>query len=325
MITINNSKLYSYINGNTKVTIYKDGTKIRRIPDNEPERLDFPESIDLKITNKCSIGCPYCHEGSTPTGLSANIPDILSYLSGLPEGVELAIGGGDITEVEYLDKLIRVLDSRGFIVNVTINANSYESFMKKCESFMKEGLGDRIKGVGISIPDSAFNHGVVSERSVIKSISIAENPYYVMHLIIWVNSPTTIYKLYNNGLTKILVLGYKSVGRGGTYASGKDDQLKKGIEEWRDYILRILENKDGYFDDLVLSFDNLAIEQLGLKNYLPKETWDKFYMGDDFTHSMYIDAVTGYAAPTSRSPMIERVKLSDVYTALDYFRDYCKR
>lgn len=55
--------LNQYINGNTLVTIYNDGTKIREY--NKDPQPEFPESIDLKITDYCDMGCPYCHESST--------------------------------------------------------------------------------------------------------------------------------------------------------------------------------------------------------------------------------------------------------------------
>ena len=53
MTTIN-----TYQNGNTTVTLMSDGTKIR-----EYEGVPLvvhPESIDIKITDHCNLGCRYC-------------------------------------------------------------------------------------------------------------------------------------------------------------------------------------------------------------------------------------------------------------------------
>jgi hypothetical protein len=50
-----------------------------------------------------------------------------------------------------------------------------------------------------------------------------------------------------------------------------------------------------------ISFDNLAIEQLKVKRLFTHDGWNKFYMGDDFVFTMYIDAVNQQYAPTSRS------------------------
>ena len=62
----------SYMNGNYKVSIFDDGTKIRE------NDLDFfepntVESMDIKITNKCDKGCPMCHEDSKPNGIHGDI------------------------------------------------------------------------------------------------------------------------------------------------------------------------------------------------------------------------------------------------------------
>lgn len=53
-----------YINGNFRTTILSDGTKIRETEDDEfiPDHV---ENMDIKITNYCDMGCPFCHEGST--------------------------------------------------------------------------------------------------------------------------------------------------------------------------------------------------------------------------------------------------------------------
>ena len=47
-----------YKNGNSSIMInLSDGTKIRETADDE-FRLDFPESLDLNIGNRCDGGCP---------------------------------------------------------------------------------------------------------------------------------------------------------------------------------------------------------------------------------------------------------------------------
>jgi hypothetical protein len=50
---------------------------------------------------------------------------------------------------------------------------------------------------------------------------------------------------------------------------------------------------------LVLSFDNLAIEQLQNIHAVVGEDWDTFYMGDDGNYTFYIDLVAGTFAKNS--------------------------
>lgn len=71
-----------------------------------------------------------------------------------------------------------------------------------------------------------------------------------------------------------------------------------------------------YLNKAVLSFDNLGIEQLNVKRFFTESGWNKFYMGDDFCFTMYIDAVKQEFAPTSRSKF--RKSFSE-YTLEEFF------
>ena len=53
-----------YINGNYKISIYEDGTRIKETIDPNDDKFiaEFPDSCDMKITNQCDMGCPMCHE-----------------------------------------------------------------------------------------------------------------------------------------------------------------------------------------------------------------------------------------------------------------------
>ena len=110
--------LATYTNGNTRVTIDHNGTKTRRYRSDQPVKLDHPESIDVKITNYCDLGCEYCHENSTVEGEHADIEVLLNTLSTLPRGVELAIGGGNPLSHPDIIPLLTRLKSMGFIVNI---------------------------------------------------------------------------------------------------------------------------------------------------------------------------------------------------------------
>ena len=61
-----------YKNGNYNVAIFEDGTKIR-FNDLDNLKPDFPESMDMKISNYCPFNCPMCHEKSSTNGKYGNI------------------------------------------------------------------------------------------------------------------------------------------------------------------------------------------------------------------------------------------------------------
>ena len=91
-------------------------------------------------------------------------------------------------------------------------------------------------------------------------------------------------------------------------------QIQKDIDFWK----RIL---PFFIKRIHLSFDNLALEQMDIQQYFSPEIWKSLYMGDDFTFTMYIDAVNQKYAPTSRSS--KRISFSTM-TLINYFQHYKK-
>ena len=287
------TELVKYQNGNTFVTILSDGTKIREYEDIPV--IEFPESIDLKITNYCNLGCLYCHEKSTTKGLHSDVNVILYTLKDLPAGVELAIGGGNPLSHPDLLYLLINLKERGFICNITVNQahinNPFLIFLLKSRL---------INGLGISITNNNFKH--------IKSfLEITDNIVY--HLIAGVNNIEIIDELIKLGKCKILILGYKIYGFGKTFYS---NTVKETLDRWEKLLPK-------YLTKYTVSFDNLAIEQLNVRKLFTKEGWDEFYMGDDFTFTMYIDGVDQVYAPTSRNPT--KISFNEI-SLLNYFKQY---
>jgi len=277
--------LAQYINGNTLVSIYEDGTKVREYEG--AAYPDFPESIDVKITGWCNLGCSYCHESSTVDGLHGDLDILLEKMKGLPAGVELAIGGGNpLSHPDLMPFLIK-LKELGFIANITVNQGHLKPYADMVKFLM---ASDLVKGVGISITSKNYKH-------IRQLLEISDNIVY--HLIAGVNSIEEVDGLIKlneqfNRECKILILGYKVFGMGIKYYEGGKETVQKNLTKWHSGVR-------GLIGKCLLSFDNLAISQLNVKQLFTEEGWDKFYMGDDFQFSMYIDAVKQEYAPTSRS------------------------
>jgi len=267
----------TYINGNTTVTIMPDGTKIREY-EITPEIL-HPESIDVKITNYCDMGCAYCHESSTTNGVHADLNKLLEVIDKLPAGVELAIGGGNPLSHPTLVEFLQTLKSRGIIANLTVNQGHLKTYQDMITYLIKDEL---VKGVGISITSNNFNY-------IKPLLEITDNIVY--HLIAGVNKVEIVEKLIELGKCKVLVLGYKLFGFGVKF---HNKEVDVELKNWYKKLPNLL-------DRCTLSFDNLAIEQLKVKRLFTNDGWSKFYMGDDFCFTMYIDAVKQEYAPTSRS------------------------
>lgn len=281
-----------YINGNTEVTILEDGTKIREF-EGEPH-ITHPESIDVKITDFCDMGCAYCHESSTTEGVHGDLEKLIEILSELPPGVELAIGGGNPLSHQDLIPFLQTLKSKGFISNITVNQGHLKTYQELIQRLIKEEL---VMGVGISITNNNFEY-------IKPLLAITNNVVY--HLIAGINSLETVDKLLQLGECKILVLGYKTFGFGAKYFNG---DINLGIKSWYRGIR-------GLLGKCTMSFDNLAIAQLDIRRLFTDTGWKKFYMGDDFKFTMYIDAVKQQFAPTSRSD--DRQSFSEC-SLIEYF------
>jgi len=285
--------LNKYINGDYTFSIYSDGTLVRETEVDNPKVI-HPSSIDVKITNYCDMGCTYCHESSTTNGVHGDLKKLLEVISELPAGVELAIGGGNPLSHPNLVEFLESLKQKGLIANITVNQGHLKTYQDLLVYLIKEEL---VKDVGISITNNNFNY-------VKPLLEITNNVVY--HLIAGVNKIEIINQLIELGNCKVLLLGYKYFGFGVKHHSKAIDN---NIKEW----YKKLPNLIG---KCTLSFDNLAIEQLKVIRLFTKEGWERFYMGNDFVFTMYIDAVKQEFAPTSRSN--KRKSFND-YTLIDYF------
>lgn len=284
-----NRRLGSYMNGNTEVSIYADGTKVRKTKDDE-FRPAFAENMDVKICNRCDMGCPMCFENSTKDG---DIADIMNakWVDTLHPYQELSLGGGNVLEHPDLVPFLEKLKSKKIIVNFTVNQAHFERERAFIDKLIKDKL---VYGIGISLnnPTDSFIE------------QAKEYPNAVIHVINGIVSKEEMCKLYDKGL-KILILGYKMLGRGHDYYMEHTIDVIRNQRWLKGHLPEVMEKFE------VVSFDNLAIKQLGVKALLPKPVWDTFYMGDDGTITYYIDMVNNKFSKTSTTPYSKRHDVLD--------------
>lgn len=278
-----------YKNGNFVTTILSDGTKIRETEDDEfiPS---FAENMDIKICNYCDMGCKFCHEGSTINGKFGNILNE-KFVDTLHPYQEVAIGGGDATSHPDLIPFLQKLKKKKVIANMTVNQIHFEKKQELIKKLVDEKL---IYGLGVSL--------VNPTKHFIELIK--QYPNAVIHVINGVLKPSDIKTLENNNL-KMLILGYKHLRRGNEYF----EEEQNDIETKQQWLYENLEDIIQKFK--VVSFDNLAIEQLDVKRLLTQEEWDEFYMGDDGKVTYYVDMVERKFAQSSTAPFNKRYDLLD--------------
>lgn len=281
--------LNKYKNGNCTIEIYSDGTRIIEWPDGEEMKLEFPLNIDIRLMTKCDFGynpttgksvCSFCHESARTDGKECDYDQLLSQLKHLPAGMELAIGINDFTE--GLEFFLGRCKAYGFIVNGTVNQGALAKKSNR-EWLARLISNNLLKGVGVSyrprMPD------IPKE--------VIEYPNTVLHVIAGIDDFEGVKNLANQGVKKILVLGEKDFG----FNKGNVNLSSESHKEWKARIMELAKAFD------IISFDNLALEQLDIKSKLPDSMWKEFYQGE---HSFYINAVDQYFAPSSRSNLLKK-------------------
>ena len=279
-------------NGNYWKVLFDDGTLIKY---NKEDKLipEYPDSMDIKITNKCDRGCKFCHENSLPNGKHGDIMNA-KFIETLLPYTELAIGGGNPLEHPDLEAFLEKCKSLKLIPNMTVNQMH---FMRDYDRIMKLIQNKLIYGLGVSLTNPDQEGFIEKVQSI---------PNAVIHVINGVHSVETLKKLYNKNL-KLLILGYKEFRRG-----------KDAYDYWM-YKEEIDNNKKELYDSLeeitkhfaVVSFDNLALNQLNPKRLLTDEEWNQSYMGEDGQMTCFIDLVEKTYSTSSTTPENERFPLLD--------------
>jgi len=321
-------KNYKYLNGN--YVVFQENGNLYKVALRAGEDLvaNFPDSIDLKISNRCSNGCPFCHENSTPNGGLLNIEETKQVLSQLPERpIEIAIGGGNILEdYKGLNGFIEWLKSREHRLRCTLKL---EDHMKCIEDEEIAKFLENFGGIGLSVTSlndktrellrNKFDYIGQYAHKIRRPWSI------VFHVIAGITPVEDIKFLIEEVPYPVLILGYKQWGRAKNNKLPDFTKIERVIKNTiyqarftRDY--KKLSGRDWNMNlsGEVIAFDNLALEQLHIKDSLLENEWESIYLGEEGKHSMYIDAVKGEFARNSTSP--DRVSWNDV-PLLEYFKN----
>ena len=309
----------AYQNGNYKVYISKeDGTKLRYC-NYQQYKPEFPESIDLKITNRCNLNCRMCHEESTPNGRHADLNDPI--FDTFHAGMELAIGGGNPLEHPCLGSFLLRMKEKDIICNITVNLKHFMDNYDYIAELSRTGM---VHGIGVSIP-FATRSDLDHMDSIAKKINSIPNT--VVHAIYGITTWETIMALaYKN--VNLLILGYKSYGKGKkAYESDRMYQAavnmimrdtEKGLPELVKQMQDpTVENKPFR----VICLDNLAFRQLQMFSDRDAVA-NAQYMGDDGEFTMYLDMVNRQYAVSSAE---ERIPIGDKQTIEELFADVRNR
>lgn len=280
---------YGYKNGNYIVIIDAEtGTKTR-FTNQDEFRPKFAESADVTLTYQCDGGCPFCYADCTPEGKHADLMsrEVSLLIDSLHPHTELALNGNDLS-IPHLEEFLTKLKEKRVFANITVNQKHFVKNIDLLGEWTTKGL---IKGLGVSLTDP-------HDKNLYQ---ITRFPNAILHTVAGILSPEDVSALADKNL-KLLILGYKQKGRGKNYYS---PEIEHKINTLKELLPSMLET--GRFN--LISFDNLALEQLAVKNLLTEEEWEKTYMGDDAKFTFFIDLVNKTIAPNSLT--IETIPISD--------------
>lgn len=243
-----------------------------------------------------------CYEGCTANGKHG---DLFKYpfINTLHAYTELALNGNDLDHPD-IEKFLEFLKEKKVFANITVNQNQFFANYDRIKDWQEKKM---VYGIGVSLQNA-------TDELIEKMNSI---PNTVLHTIVGILSEDDIMKLKDHGI-KILLLGYKQLQRGVNYLNSHNDEVNKN----KQYVYDNLRDITNWFK--VVSFDNLAIEQLDVKRIVPENEWEEFYMGDDGGYTFYIDMVKGEFSKNSiasdRYPIGEKT----IDEMFQFIQEHCK-
>ena len=265
--------------------------QVDSIPDMIPE---YPELVDMKITNACEHKCPFCYMASTPKGKHANITDISQIINKFKIKTEFALGGGNVLLHPQFDRIVYLIHNRNHIANITIRYDDVKTINDNLK--IKKSIIKYVSGIGISVQSvNDFNvaidfikemlllgkhvslHMIPEMIGVQNSLDILEKLNDFNNKLYNDNKDDIMYNMYSYNNCRVLFLGLKQSGR----AKNLEHKLLSDVE------LGMLAQKSGYQYNVDTAFIN-TYEKWYEKEYASNEYFLTRHEGE---YSMFIDAV----------------------------------
>jgi len=253
-----------------------------------PNRSTYPELIDIKITDFCTKRCNYCYQDSNLSGLHAKI-DYGIYMALKDMKVfEVALGGGEPTDHPEIVSILNNFRQCGIVPNFSTKKLDWLNNPKVSH--------DILRNVG----SFAYSTQDIDELKLFSSMcefhnlsgrySIKPTVHYTMGI-----APEWSFKSFLETANKlnvhVVLLGFKSVGRGQSFRSGF---RYTPYEYWLDVVQEL---KDSYrlprlsIDTALASEYSEGLQRMGVDQIM--------YHTEEGKFSMYIDLVNQKMGPSS--------------------------
>ena len=274
-------------------TLYnaRSGTKVSMVVDDlcrvEPTH-EVPDLIDLKITDRCHKGCPWCYQDSTPAGTESSLYGVRKALCDLG-AFEVVIGGGEPTTHPGLYDLINGLHEDGMAVSLTTGTLDWQHNPALVMAFRTQ-----LRALAFSVQEA----GQVDEFAAtcrLAGVSGGGTKLWI-HVIPDVagyDLRPILDRAAHHGV-RALLLGFKTTGRAG-------EPPRRYSGTWINDVKREIGDAKKSGDCLCVAVDTMlahdhaaALEAAGVSPLL--------YRTREGIESAYYDAVTEKFGPSSYEP-----------------------
>ena len=270
-----------------------NGTKIRLSLTSETCKVDTvtkaktPELVDIKITDFCPFGCPYCYQASTTKGAHADKHIVSTLARSLADlkVFEVALGGGEPTMHPDFIEILEDFRYHNIVPNFTT---------KNLAWLLDDDRRDKIlSAIG------SFAYSVSTREDVARIAALAEKYSVEPHR--WRSSDKfSVQYVLNTGgdlygvldearkhYIRVVLLGFKTTGFGKDFATSPEDWIA---------IVKQIRKDNGW---LTLGVDTAIVQQYGTTIHKDLGIPHELMTANEGKFSMYIDAVTKRMAPSS--------------------------
>lgn len=263
-------------------------------PDKAPaEGSHLPELVDLKITDHCHIGCPFCYQASTPQGKHAKCHYIeaVAYALGKMGVFEVACGGGETTLYEdtnaygyriALPEVLHMFKNQGVTPNFTTKLLTWLHDDK-----VRTKVLEQIGGFAFSVENEKDVRRLVE---VLNKFPEARTKASVQYIVGCHNSLDRVLSVCGQEAIHITLLGLKQVGFAAGFTPTREmdtwvDTFKANQEEHATSVS---------IDTVLAAYSKKRLEEEQVPNW-------SYHIKDGLS-SMYIDAVSWYCDRSSYEP-----------------------
>lgn len=182
-----------------------------------------PIFVDIKITDVCDAGCPYCYMSSTTKGKHASRSTIYKFIDSFGEYPPLLVtfGGGEPTKHPHFVDIIREMSERGILVTTSVGRAVNIAVLEKALPYLKR--------VGVSVSPGPLEP-ILRALRVCKGKAVLHVPLFPKVVSNAINLLNIFLTTGDNPIVSILALTPHNVGRGSDYVHVSHKEIANAIK-----------------------------------------------------------------------------------------------